>query len=99
LVLEKAIATAAKFQLFEFNDEFTRAQFRSLIEPFLRDVQGRRGITDFAVKCDATNNTGSVIDRNEFVADIFVKPARSINFITLNFVATRTGVSFSEVGG
>jgi len=99
LVLEKAIATAAKFQLFEFNDEFTRAQFRSLIEPFLRDVQGRRGITDFLVKCDATNNPGSVIDRNEFVADIFVKPARSINFITLNFVATRTGVAFSEVGG
>ena len=99
LVLEKAIATAAKFQLFEFNDEFTRAQFRSLIEPFLRDVQGRRGITDFVVKCDASNNTGSVIDRNEFVADIFVKPARSINFITLNFVATRTGVAFSEVGG
>ena len=99
LVLEKAIATAAKFQLFEFNDEFTRAQFRSLIEPFLRDVQGRRGITDFTVKCDATNNPGSVIDRNEFVADIFVKPSRSINFITLNFVATRTGVSFSEVGG
>ena len=99
LVLEKAIATAAKFQLFEFNDEFTRAQFRQLIEPFLRDVQGRRGITDFLVKCDASNNTGSVIDRNEFVADIFVKPARSINFITLNFVATRTGVAFSEVGG
>ena len=99
LVLEKAIATAAKFQLFEFNDEFTRAQFRSLIEPFLRDVQGRRGITDFSVVCDTTNNTGEVIDRNEFVADIFVKPARSINFITLNFVATRTGVSFSEVGG
>ena len=99
LVLEKAIATAAKFQLFEFNDEFTRAQFRSLIEPFLRDVQGRRGITDFSVKCDNSNNTGSVIDRNEFVADIFVKPARSINFITLNFIATRTGVAFSEVGG
>jgi phage tail sheath protein FI len=99
LVLEKAIATAAKFQLFEFNDEFTRAQFRSLIEPFLRDVQGRRGITDFIVKCDNSNNTGSVIDRNEFVADIFVKPARSINFITLNFIATRTGVAFSEVGG
>jgi len=99
LVLEKAIATAAKFQLFEFNDEFTRAQFRNLIEPFLRDVQGRRGITDFLVKCDASNNTGSVIDRNEFVADIFVKPARSINFITLNFIATRTGVAFSEVGG
>ena len=99
LVLEKAIATASKFQLFEFNDEFTRAQFRNLIEPFLRDVQGRRGISDFSVKCDATNNTGEVIDRNEFVADIFVKPARSINFITLNFVATRTGVAFSEVGG
>ena len=99
LVLEKAIATAAKYQLFEFNDEFTRAQFRNMVEPFLRDVQGRRGITDFLVKCDSSNNTGSVIDRNEFVADIFVKPARSINFITLNFVATRTGVAFSEVGG
>ena len=99
LVLEKAIATAAKFQLFEFNDEFTRAQFRNLVEPFLRDVQGRRGITDFSVVADATNNTGEVIDRNEFIADIFVKPARSINFITLNFIATRTGVSFSEVGG
>ena len=99
LVLEKAIATAAKFQLFEFNDEFTRAQFRNLVEPFLRDVQGRRGIQDFSVIADNTNNTGEVIDRNEFVADIFVKPARSINFITLNFIATRTGVSFSEVGG
>ena len=99
LLLEKAIATAAKFQLFEFNDEFTRAQFRNLVEPFLRDVQGRRGITDFSVVADATNNTGEVIDRNEFVADIFVKPSRSINFITLSFVATRTGVSFSEVGG
>ena len=99
LVLEKAIATASKFQLFEFNDEFTRAQFRSLVEPFLRDVQGRRGITDFSVVCDASNNTGFVIDRNEFVADIFVKPARSINFITLNFIATRTGVAFSEVQG
>ncbi len=99
LVLEKAIATAAKFQLFEFNDEFTRAQFRNLVEPFLRDVQGRRGITDFSVVCDSTNNTGEVIDRNEFIADIFIKPARSINFITLNFIAVRTGVSFSEVGG
>ena len=99
LLLEKAIATAAKFQLFEFNDEFTRAQFRNLVEPFLRDIQGRRGITDFSVKADATNNTGEVIDRNEFVADIFIKPARSINFITLNFVAVRTGVSFTEVGG
>jgi len=99
LVLEKAIATAAKFQLFEFNDEFTRAQFRNLVEPFLRDVQGRRGIFDFKVKCDATNNTGEVIDRNEFISDIFIKPARSINFISLNFIATRTGVAFSEVGG
>tara|TARA_B100000073_G_scaffold179220_1_gene148267 strand:- start:1201 stop:2352 length:1152 start_codon:yes stop_codon:yes gene_type:complete len=99
ILLEKAIATAAKFQLFEFNDEFTRAQFRNLVEPFLRDIQGRRGITDFSLVCDTTNNTGEVIDRNEFVADIFIKPARSINFITLNFVAVRTGVSFSEVGG
>ena len=99
MLLEKAIATASKFQLFEFNDEFTRAQFRNLVEPFLRDVQGRRGIQDFSVIADNTNNTGEVIDRNEFVADIFVKPARSINFITLNFIATRTGVSFSEVGG
>ena len=99
IVLEKAIATAAKFQLFEFNDEFTRAQFRNLVEPFLRDIQGRRGITDFSVVCDDTNNTGDVIDRNEFRADIFVKPARSINFIQLNFVATRSGVAFSEVAG
>ena len=99
IVLEKAIATAAKFQLFEFNDEFTRAQFRNLVEPFIRDVQGRRGITDFAVVCDDTNNTGDVIDRNEFRADIFIKPARSINFIQLNFIATRTGVAFSEVAG
>jgi len=99
LLLEKAIATAAKFQLFEFNDEFTRAQFRNLVEPFLRDIQGRRGITDFSLVCDSTNNTGEVIDRNEFIADIFIKPARSINFITLNFIAVRTGVSFSEVGG
>jgi hypothetical protein len=99
IVLEKAIATAAKFQLFEFNDEFTRAQFVNLVEPFLRDVQGRRGITDFSVVCDETNNTGEVIDRNEFVADIYIKPARSINFITLNFIAVRTGVAFSEVGG
>ena len=99
LVLEKAIATAAKFQLFEFNDEFTRAQFRQLIEPFLRDVQGRRGITDFKVVADETNNTPAVIDRNEFIASIFIKPARSINFITLNFVAVRTGVDFEEVVG
>ena len=99
LLLEKAIATAAKFQLFEFNDEFTRAQFRNLVEPFLRDVQGRRGISDFSVVADTTYNTGEVIDRNEFVAVIFVKHNRSINFITLNFIATRTGVAFSEVGG
>jgi len=99
IVLEKSIATAAKFQLFEFNDAFTRSQFRNLVEPFLRDIQGRRGITDFKVVCDESNNTGEVIDRNEFVADIFIKPARSINFIQLNFVATRTGISFEEVGG
>ena len=99
IILEKAISTASKFQLFEFNDEFTRAQFRNLVEPFLRDVQGRRGITDFLVVCDETNNTGDVIDRNEFRADIFVKPTRSINFITLQFIATRTGVAFEEVIG
>ena len=99
IVLEKAIATAAKFTLFEFNDDFTRAQFRNLVEPFLRDVQGRRGIYDFKVVCDETNNTGEVIDRNEFIGDIYVKPARSINFIQLNFVAVRTGVEFSEVVG
>jgi len=98
IVMEKAIATAAKFQLFEFNDDFTRAQFKNLVEPFLRDVQGRRGITDFVVKCDTSNNTGEVIDRNEFVADIFVKPNRSINFITLNFVAARSAINFSEIG-
>lgn len=99
IVLEKAIATAAKFTLFEFNDDFTRAQFRALVEPFLRDVQGRRGIYDFQVVCDTTNNTGEVIDRNEFVGDIYIKPAKSINFIQLNFVAVRTGVEFSEVVG
>jgi hypothetical protein len=99
LVLEKAIATASKYMLFEFNDEFTRAQFRNMVEPFLRDVQGRRGIFDFRVICDSTNNTGEVIDRNEFIGDIYIKPARSINFITLNFIAVRTGVAFSEVGG
>jgi len=99
ITLEKAISTASKFQLFEFNDEFTRANFRNIVEPFLREVQGRRGITDFLVVCDETNNTGEVIDRNEFIAEIFIKPARSINFITLSFVATRTGVSFDEVAG
>jgi len=99
IVLEKAIATAAKFTLFEFNDEFTRASFVNLVTPFLRDVKGRRGVTDFVVVCDETNNTGEVIDRNEFVGDIYIKPARSINFIQLNFVAVRTGVEFSEVIG
>ena len=99
IVLEKAIATAAKFTLFELNDEFTRAQFKNLVEPFLRDIQGRRGIYDFKVVCDETNNTGEVIDRNEFVGDIYIKPARSINFIQLNFVAVRTGVEFSEIVG
>jgi phage tail sheath protein FI len=99
IVIEKAVATAAKGQLFEFNDEFTRAQFRNLLEPFLRDVKGRRGVTDFRVVCDTTNNTGQVIDANRFVADIFIKPSRSINFISLNFIATRTGVDFSEVAG
>ena len=99
VVLEKSIARAARFSLFEFNDQFTRAQFVALVEPFLRDVQGRRGITDFRVVCDETNNTGEVIDRNEFVGDIYIKPARSINFIQLNFVAVRTGVSFDEVVG
>ena len=99
IVLEKAVSTASKASLFEFNDEFTRAQFRNMVEPFLRDVQGRRGITDFKVVCDGTNNTGNIIDANKFVADIYVKPARSINFITLNFIATRTGVEFSEIAG
>ena len=99
IVLEKAIATAAKFTLFEFNDAFTRAQFVQLVEPFLRDVQGRRGIFDFRVVCDETNNTPEVIDSNRFIGDIFIKPARSINFIQLNFIAVRTGVEFSEVVG
>lgn len=99
IILEKAISTAAKFQLFEFNDAFTRSQFTSLLTPFLRDVQGRRGIYDFKVICNSSNNTPEVIDRNEFVADIFIKPARAINFIQLNFIATRTGVSFEEIGG
>jgi hypothetical protein len=99
IVLEKAVSTAAKFQLFEFNDEFSRANFRNLVEPFLRDVQGRQGLTDFSVVCDDTNNTSDVIDRNEFRADIFIKPNRSINFISLNFVATRSGVAFTEVAG
>ena len=99
ITLEKAISTSAKAQLFEFNDEFTRAAFRNAVEPFLREVQGRRGLSDFKVVCDETNNTGEIIDRNEFVADIYIKPARSIRGITLSFVATRTGVQFSELTG
>jgi phage tail sheath protein FI len=99
IVLEKAIARASKFSLFEFNDEFTRAQFVAMVEPFLRDVQGRRGIFDYRVVADTTNNTPDVIDANSFVGDIYVKPARSINFIQLNFVAVRTGVSFDEIVG
>ena len=99
IVLEKAIAKAAKFSLFEFNDEFTRAMFVSMVEPYLRDVKGRRGIYEFRVVCDATNNTGEVIDRNEFIGDIYIKPAKSISAIQLNFVAVRTGVAFEEIVG
>ena len=99
LVLERAIARAAESVLFEFNDEFTRAEFVNIVEPVLREVKGRRGITDFRVVCDETNNTAEVIDRNEFIASIFIKPARSINYVTLNFVAVRTGVDFEEVVG
>ena len=99
LVLERSIALAARNVMFEFNDEFTRAEFTNIVEPFLREIQGRRGITDFRVVCDDTNNTAAVIDRNEFIASIFIKPARSINFVTLNFVAVRTGVEFEEVVG
>ena len=99
IVLEKAISRAARSSLFEFNDEFTRAQFVALVEPFLRDVQGRRGIYDFRVVCDESNNTPQVIDSNQFVGDIYIKPARSVNFIQLNFVAVRSGVSFDEIVG
>ena len=99
IALEKAISRAAKATLFEFNDEFTRARFVGLVEPFLRDVQGRRGVTDFRVVCNETNNTAEVVDSNRFVGDIYIKPARAINFIQLNFVAVRTGVEFSEVVG
>lgn len=99
LVLERAIARAAEQVLFEFNDEFTRAEFVNIVEPVLREVKGRRGITDFRVVADETNNTPAVIDRNEFIASIFIKPARSINYVTLNFVAVRTGVDFEEVVG
>ena len=99
IALEKAIAKAAQYSMFEFNDEFTRAQFVSIINPFLRDIQGRRGITDFKVVCDTTNNTPQIVDSNQFVGDIYVKPARSINFIQLNFVAVATGVNFATVVG
>lgn len=98
IVLEKAIATYAKYQLFELNDDFTRSQFKSVVEPYLRDVQGRRGVTDFKVRCDTTNNTPDIVDSNQFVGDIFIKPSRSINFIQLNFIAARSSVSFSEIG-
>ena len=99
ITLEKAVERAARASLFEFNDEFTRSQFVSLVEPFLRTVQGRRGIYDFRVVCDETNNPPEVVDSNEFVGDIYIKPARSINFIQLNFVAVKTGVDFKEVVG
>jgi phage tail sheath protein FI len=99
ITLEKAISQVSKYSLFEFNDDFTRSQFRNLITPYLRDVQARRGITDFLVVCDATNNTADRIDRNEFWGDIYIKPNRSINFIQLNFVAVRTGVQFSTIIG
>jgi len=99
LTIERAIKGAAQNVLFEFNDEFTRAEFVNIVEPFLREIQGRRGISDFRVVCDETNNTGQIIDTNSFVASIFVKPARSINYVTLNFVAVRTGVDFEEVVG
>ena len=96
-VIEKTIGNAAKGVLFELNDEFTRNNFKNVVEPFLRGIQAERGITDFLVVCDTTNNTGAIIDANEFKADFYIKPARSINFITLTFIATRTGVSFEEV--
>jgi len=99
ILLEKAISNAAKFQMFEFNDEFTRSQFVAMVEPFLRDIQGRGGIQDFRVVCDASNNTSQVVDSNSFRGDIFIKPSRAINFIQLNFVAVRSGVEFSEVVG
>ena len=99
LLMERSIKIAAEQVMFEFNDEFTRAEFVNIVEPFLRDIKGRRGITDFRVVCDETNNTAQVIDTNQFVADIYVKPARSINYVTLSFVAVRTGVDFEEVVG
>jgi phage tail sheath protein FI len=99
IVLEKAISSAAKYSLFEFNDAFTRAQFCNMVNPYLKSVQGGRGITDFLVVCDGTNNTPEIIDSNQFIGDMYIKPARSINFVTLNFIAVATGVAFSEVVG
>jgi phage tail sheath protein FI len=99
IILEQSISRAARSSLFEFNDEFTRAAFVNLVEPYLREVKGRRGIYDYRVICDTTNNTSAIIDNNEFVGDIYIKPARSINFIQLNFVAVGTGVAFDEIVG
>jgi phage tail sheath protein FI len=99
IVLEKAITSASKYMLFEFNDTFTQSQFKNMVNPYLRQIKGERGITDFLVVCDATNNTPTVIDANQFVGDIYIKPSRSINWVTLNFVAVATGVEFSEVIG
>jgi phage tail sheath protein FI len=99
IVLEKSISTASKYTLFEFNDAFTRSQFKNLVTPFLRTVKGRRGIYDFLVVCDDTNNTPQIIDSNQFIGDIYIKPARAINFIQLNFIAVGTGVQFTEVVG
>jgi phage tail sheath protein FI len=99
IVLERAISVAAQYTLFEFNDTFTRAQFVNMVNPYLRDIKGRRGITDFLVVCDETNNTPQVIDSNQFVGDIYIKPASSINYIKLNFIAVPTGTAFSEIVG
>ena len=99
ITLEQSISLAAKYSLFEFNDEFTRAQFVALVDPFLRNIKGQRGIYDYQIVCDTTNNTPEIIDSNKFVGDIYIKPARAINFIQLNFVAVGTGVAFSEVVG
>ena len=99
ILLEKSIANMAQSFLFEFNDAFTRSRFVATVEPFLRDIQGRGGIQDFAVVCDESNNTGDVVDRNEFRGDIYIKPSRSINFIQLQFVAVRSGVEFEEITG
>ena len=99
LTIEQALQRAAEAQLFELNDELTRANFRNIVEPYLRDIQAKRGLYGFLVICDSTNNTPDVIDNNEFRADIFLKPAKSINYVTLTFVATRTGISFEEVAG